>query len=221
MQTENQTIPYGFIYKLTNKINGKCYIGQTVDVGNRFSKYKNLQCSGQPKIFRALKKYTPENFLFEVIDNTNTQEHADSLETHYIVLFNSIKNGYNIKEGGSRGLHSEATKAKLVAANLGRTFTKETIQKMSLSATGRKVTEETKVKISVANLNENNPMFGLHHTDETKQKISTTLFGRHLSEATKLKLSKSHTGRKFSEETKRKMSESIKASLARRKLLLA
>lgn len=53
----NSSLSFGYIYKITNPINGKCYIGQTINhPKHRWRKYKNLKCIDQPKLYNALKK---------------------------------------------------------------------------------------------------------------------------------------------------------------------
>lgn len=90
------------IYKHTNKINGKCYIGQTC--------YKNPEHrwhsdgSGyktQQKFYRAIKKYTWDNFEHEILARNLSKQEADILEIKFIEQFNSINNGYNLLIGGS------------------------------------------------------------------------------------------------------------------------
>ena len=68
MQIESELIsqanilPYGKIYRLTNKINGKMYHGQTIeeDINDRWKHYKRLQCKRQPKLYAALKHMAPK-----------------------------------------------------------------------------------------------------------------------------------------------------------------
>ena len=61
------------IYKLTNKINNKVYIGQSINIENRFQQHKN-NCLNEnlkdynTKFYRALRKYGVENFTFEIIE---------------------------------------------------------------------------------------------------------------------------------------------------------
>jgi hypothetical protein len=57
MQIEESFQPYGYIYKITNKLNGKCYIGQTtLTVQERWNKYAHLQCKCQIKLYRISKE---------------------------------------------------------------------------------------------------------------------------------------------------------------------
>jgi group I intron endonuclease len=97
----------GFIYKITNKISGKCYIGVTIekDPQQRWNAHirtmKNNK--GCPALKDAMKKYGVENFKFEVIIMC-FDEDVYRYEKEYIKKYNSmIPNGYNILEGGQRG----------------------------------------------------------------------------------------------------------------------
>lgn len=82
------------IYKTTNLINNKIYIGQSK---NNYSHYYG---SGK-LIKKALKKYGVLNFKKEIlVDNIDDLDMLNNLEIYYINLYNSIKNGYNIHKGG-------------------------------------------------------------------------------------------------------------------------
>ena len=90
------------IYKHTNNINGKVYIGQTGrSIASRWGKngqyYK--QCS---KFWNAIQKYGWHNFSHEIlVDNIPTRDEANRIEQYYIeVIYDSVKNGYNISKGG-------------------------------------------------------------------------------------------------------------------------
>lgn len=88
-----------YIYKITNKINGRCYIGQTNNPKRRFQEHKNMgYTDGTGKLlYYAFNKYGIENFTFEVIDSG---ENYDELEKYYIEKFNSFADGYNCTIGG-------------------------------------------------------------------------------------------------------------------------
>ena len=88
------------IYKITNLINGKCYIGQTRrGLYIRFEEH----CINDSKVGRAIKKYGKDNFYIELLATTNDPNKADYLETKFIKEFDSFKNGYNATKTG-RGI---------------------------------------------------------------------------------------------------------------------
>lgn len=88
------------IYKITNLLNGKIYIGQTIHPERRWIEHKQKARHGQEKfpVHLAIEKYGEENFSFEVIEWT---EDYDNEERRLIKNYNSITpNGYNIGVGG-------------------------------------------------------------------------------------------------------------------------
>lgn len=91
------------IYKITNLINGKIYIGQSVDIKKRWRQHKrNSQIKGREYdkyLYRAFRKYGLENFSFEVIEECN-EDLLDEKEQYYISYYDSYNNGYNMTQGG-------------------------------------------------------------------------------------------------------------------------
>ena len=105
-----------FIYKITNTINNKIYIGQTVQhVSSRYSRHKYNAKSGESgALYSAMRKYGIDNFLVEEIDGANSISELNYKEKHYIEYLNSKSpNGYNIKEGGKNARQPESVKEKL------------------------------------------------------------------------------------------------------------
>lgn len=95
------------IYKATNLINGKSYIGQSNCVRSRIwqhlRRYEREDCL----FHQELEKYGDENFSWEIIDETDSKEKAIELEKKYIKQFNTIKPfGYNMNKGGVGGHNS-------------------------------------------------------------------------------------------------------------------
>ena len=87
-----------YIYLITNLLNNKKYIGQTTDFSRRMYQHKH---SNTQLIDRKIQEYGTDNFSFEIIDTSSTQEQLNELEIYYIQLYNSlIPNGYNIHIGG-------------------------------------------------------------------------------------------------------------------------
>ena len=94
------------IYKIENKINGKVYIGQSIDIKSRWNKYildsKTWQITNQSAVIhKALNKYGVNNFSFEVLEECNPNE-LDEKEIFWIDYYDSYYNGYNCTKGGSR-----------------------------------------------------------------------------------------------------------------------
>ncbi len=145
------------IYKITNPKN-HVYIGQSVDIKNRISKYKNLNCKTQPKLFNSINKYGWDAHTFEII-TTCTPDELKTLEKYYVDLYQSFntRHGLNVRDGGgSNGSPSPETREKLRQALLNRSLSVETRNKMSVSRMGRKTwnkgikqSEQAKAKMRI------------------------------------------------------------------------
>lgn len=125
------------IYKILNKINGKFYIGSSVDVDNRFYCHKSRLRNNNHwnvKLQRAYNKSNINDFIFTILENCDS-EVLLKREQHYIDTF---KPWYNIAKSSSAPMfgkkHSKATIKKMsgkVPWNLGVPRTKEEIKLMS------------------------------------------------------------------------------------------
>lgn len=90
------------IYKITNTINNKCYIGQSRDIEARWTKHLSVyRCASTPEceLYRAFKKYDIEAFKFEVIEECQIEELNDR-EIYWIEYYDSFNSGYNMTLGG-------------------------------------------------------------------------------------------------------------------------
>jgi len=90
------------IYKATNLLNGKSYIGQTIGP-LKYRIREHLHDSKKPKFYfhKAINVYGSENFKWEVIDTTDSREKLNQLEVFYIGYYDTFgKNGYNLTTGG-------------------------------------------------------------------------------------------------------------------------
>lgn len=182
------------IYVIKNKINSKIYVGQTWQLPHkRFNAHLCPTNKSCPKLFNALNKYGRSVFYLEMLAFCEEQIIADKLEAFFIIKFNSLKCGYNSKEGGRGGKHSEATKKKLSNALRGRKLTNEhkikigianagkirsdfTKRKLSKINTGKKLSTAHKKNIS-AKLIGNQRRKGIPNSDQTRSKISQHLIG--------------------------------------------
>ena len=112
------------IYKITNSINEKVYIGQTWrTISKRFQFHKAPSSKGCLKLRRAFDKYGRDHFKIELVTLTHTQSCADYWEQYFIKKYDSISFGYNIALGGNSCMfgrtHSEETRIKMSLAQKG------------------------------------------------------------------------------------------------------
>lgn len=146
------------VYKHTNLINNKVYIGQTsyVNPEKRWGKYgqKYSTCTF---FYSAILKYGWDNFSHEILETNLTAEEANEKEKYYINLYKSNQEdfGYNLTSGGEQGK---------VLSVLSR-------QKMSIAKKGKPLTEEHRRNISKAFRGKNHPNYGKHLSETTKKKI--------------------------------------------------
>ena len=178
----------GYIYKITNTVNGKVYIGLTT---NNFNKRYSAKGEGIERVYNYyLQRIKKEQFYnkhllnsiekygfeaFEVIKEFDTAYSIEELkekERYWVSFYksNDANYGYNRTEGGEEH------------PNYGKPCSEETKNKISKSHRG-------------LHIGENNPMYGKHHTEEAKNKISEINTGRHPTEETKNKMSESHRGK--------------------------
>ena len=101
------------IYKITNKINGKAYIGQSNDINRRFKEHQTCGCRSRIPLDLAIEKYGKDNFLYEVLEECSIED-LNQKETYWITLLETHLNGYNCNLGGDQASIGEANgKAKL------------------------------------------------------------------------------------------------------------
>lgn len=181
----------GVIYCFTNKVNGKKYIGQTVDLKYRKRKHFNTMFHPQYAFSFALKKYGQENFDLAVLHNC-TVEFLDFWENYYIRTFRYLGlTLYNLNDGGNGTPNpSEETRQKISESLRG-----------NKRASNRKWTEEERKAAG-------DKRRGYKHTDETKQKMREKHLGKKMSDEAKAKMTAAKLQQ--SEETRRKISESQK-----------
>lgn len=108
------------IYKITNLINKKVYIGQSINIEKRFiahkSVYKNYKAHNyEYPLYRAMRKYGFENFQFEILEECSIKD-LDEKEKYYIKYYNSkLPNGYNQDDGGKSARHYNKLSDELVS----------------------------------------------------------------------------------------------------------
>lgn len=102
------------IYKITNLINNKCYIGKSQNIQERWKYHKVRICDKryfEKPLYRAFRKYGLENFSFEVIEEIQDDTLLNEREKHWIKFYHSYgSTGYNATEGGDGGQTSIVSK---------------------------------------------------------------------------------------------------------------
>jgi len=198
------------IYKTTNLINNKFYIGKD-------SKNNEEYLGSGILLTKAIKKYGKCNFKKEIIEVCESIDHMNQREKYWISFYDSKnkKIGYNIAEGGDGGKTQEIswnkgkkkedmesikiTGEKNSIALKGKKQSIETIDKRRRSHNGRKLTELQKEKISKS-------LKGRSLSKETKELISSSLKGNKWDENRRKKI----TGRKLSNSTKEKIGNKLR-----------
>jgi group I intron endonuclease len=137
------------IYQIRNLINGKRYIGSSINLEERWNRHKSLLLINQHhsiKFQRAWNKYGEQNFIFEIIEEVRDKQLLLEREQYWMDFFQSYKNGYNIciKAGNCLGIKRSC---------------------------------KTKNKISKAQMGKKHHSYGKNHSKEHKQKISEAMKG--------------------------------------------
>lgn len=145
------------IYKIINKLNNKCYIGQTIRSIN--SRWNRHCCkTNNSAIAKAIQKYGKHNFEIRMIARANSIDELNHREIYYIKLFNTISpNGYNLEFGGKNKIVSNETKLK-----------------QSLSHIGLKYNRSKKIKLKKKIAGWINPQIGKIVTTKSKLKNATS-----------------------------------------------
>ena len=143
------------IYKITSP-SGKIYIGQSINLKQRFDTYKRLnkQVSSSPKLYRSLLKYGVENHIFEVIEECSI-ELLNERERYYQEFYNVLENGLNCILTNTKEKRkviqpiSEKQKKQISDFHKGKKLSIDTINKIKKARAKQIITEEHKRKISV------------------------------------------------------------------------
>jgi group I intron endonuclease len=135
------------IYKITNKLNGNCYIGQSVDIAKRWREHIGWSSNKKrPEyeypIYRALRKYGSENFTFEIIEEVKSREDLTAREVYW---YNKLKPEYN---------QILPTESALIAINEKRKKPVEKINRMT-----------NKVEAEYESVREAARQHGVNHTN--------------------------------------------------------
>ena len=146
------------IYKITNLVNGKIYIGQTVQKNPMMRWYGHTACARKGKhshLYNSMRKYGIENFVWQLIDTANCLDDLNAKEKYWLDFHRAESDVYNAREAGGNKLHSAESKLRMQEA-----------QKQAHArrrAEGREGGWKRK---------DGGPMKGKQHKSETKEKMS-------------------------------------------------
>jgi group I intron endonuclease len=159
----------GYCYLVTHEPTGRVYVGQTTAtiVGRWANHVHGANRGDEYHLARAIAKYGPKAFTIQELSRHEAQEDLDNAERVAIIAFSAQdrKFGFNIREGGSRGRHSEEIKAKLREARLKQIVTPEMYEKGAAKRRGLKRSPEHAAKLSAA-------MKGKPKSEEARAKMS-------------------------------------------------
>ena len=186
------------VYQIKNRINGKCYIGSSVNLRHRQREHVRKLQRGKHRnrhLQRAFDKYGIETFVFSILEYVSSKKLIES-EQHYLDV---LKPEYNIcliagSTLGSR--HTAETCARLSQSHMGKRHSAKTRRKMSIAQSGerhpnydKQASAETRAKMSEAHK-------GNYHSDEARQRISEAkkgerhpMYGKHLNVEHRRKIS--------------------------------
>nr|DAH30395.1 MAG TPA: intron associated endonuclease [Bacteriophage sp.] len=218
------------IYKIQNIINNKVYIGQAIDIEDRWRNHlSSLRTNTHVNthLQNSFNYYGEKAFIFSVIEECSIDilTQREQFWIDYYGGINSAKN-YNQRDAGSHGTHSEESKRKISESQKGikkapHTISDEGRKSLSKAHIGIKPSDETRIKMSMAHK-------GITHTKESKKKISEGIKeyynnnpdmrkhlaelkrNRSVSQETRNKISEISKNRKVTEATRLKCSESLK-----------
>ncbi len=193
------------IYTLTNTVNGKQYVGKTIVTAmKRFQQHKaDARKGSETAIHRAIRKYTPEVFLVETIDETADKATLNQKEREWIAKLNTFETGYNMTPGGEgQGhKHSEETKQKLRDRGIAYFQNNPEARQKAAEYGGQAViTEETR---------------RIWHEQRVGNQWSKGMTYQHTAEA-KAAIGRAHKGKFVSYETRCKISEARKQEVLKR-----
>jgi len=178
------------VYKITNMVNGKVYVGQTVrGIHTRWTEHKRHALTGGdthrcPRLSRSIRRHGPDNFVIDILEICTNLDDLNKREEYWIGTLQSMdkSKGYNLQSGGMNMVPSESTRARMSVWQIGRKFSDESRKRMSDSHRSlpprsadhcRKISEMNK---------------GKKRSDDTRRKISASRIGKKCSADARAKM---------------------------------
>ena len=193
------------VYIILNTVNGKRYVGSSINVQGRISDHKirlSREVHGNSHLQRAWNKYGSNTLSFEIIEECSCNRLLER-EQHFIDLYESMnqKHGYNQRGAERWGEVTDEVREKISVAAKGKHKSPEHCAKIGDANRRRVFSSETRAKMSASNRRR-------HHSAEVKAKIGAAQRGVSKSPEHVAKIVAFHTGRKRSVETREKISAS-------------
>lgn len=177
-----ETASKTYVYQITNKLNGKVYVGISIDPNKRFRSHCYSATNPNTALTAAIKKYGSETFLMEIVAGPLTRDEAGAEEIRQIseLRSNDRKFGYNETPGGenppsAKGIkRSAVTKQRIAEAHRGKVLTEDHRRKLGASRMGYKnrkgttTSPEARIRLSESHR-------GFKIGDETKKVISKAM----------------------------------------------
>lgn len=181
------------VYLITNIVNGKVYVGSSIDLHSRVRRHKtNLlnrkHCN--PYLQAAFDCYGEESFSFDIAEVVHDINSLLDVEQRWIDACRAAERsyGYNLLPNTRNRLgsvQSKETREKISETCRGRSKSKETCARISESNCGKVMSIESRKKMSdkaKLRVGEKHNRFGKVHSEQSKQKISESLRGAHCGE---------------------------------------
>ena len=168
------------IYKITNVLNGKSYIGFSQDYLRRWKQHTNDYKRVDRQLYSAFKKYGIENFTFDLLYQSLDRKHTlVEMEPLFIEEFDSMRNGYNANPGGYNTNTEELRKRSSLRMKKDNPMTRIRSNSGSFKKGNvPNITKERNEKIRQGKLGENNPNFGKPETAERLRRYACCMFCR-------------------------------------------
>lgn len=191
------------LYLITNTCNGKQYVGFTeIGLQKRWAKHLKDSCNPQYPLHRAIAKYGADKFTMTSIYESLDRDHISSLEEHFIQIFDTRNQGYNVALGGRGGDLGPAANQKRSQTVLNRSAEEAArLRETHRDSRKRAQSQPALVEAKSLRMQGNKWALGHRHSEEMKLKWSIERYGKSKPEVTKERMScsaiKNSNGQRF------------------------
>lgn len=167
------------IYSIRNVVNGKRYIGQSVNIKVRWKQHESELKHGthdNDYLQKSWNKYGPDNFIFEILEECDRQE-LDDKERYYIHYYDTLNrdHGYNLKDGGQDHPKCKEQVCEKMSKIMKEVFSDPEKRKKQRDSA---IKQWQNPAIREKHMGKNNGMYGKKHTLEARKKMSQNRKGK-------------------------------------------